>query len=399
MTNLTAVAQPGLLAKQVFAKLAGIKHGNLIWHDQDKRQFGHDQHPLSATVTVHNRAFYRKFVWRGSLGAAESYIEGDWSCDNLTKLMQIIIENETVLNQLEKGLSIIGHTLRLIKHVMTRNPVKRNRKNILYHYDLSNDFFKLFLDKNMQYSCAVFQKHTNDLDQAQQHKLKTICEKLQLKPTDHLLEIGTGWGGLAIYAAQKYGCRVTTTTISDAQYDYVHSKIQALQLTDKITLLKQDYRHLSGQYDKLVSIEMIESIGYQYFNKYFAVCNRLLKPKGLFFLQSITINDAAYDRYKREVDFIKAYIFPGGCLPCIHTIANAVKQKTDLSIKEITDIGQDYAKTIAIWEERFMQSQQYILNLGFSQQFIRLFQFYFCYCQAGFLCSYISDVHVVMEKR
>ncbi len=387
------------LQKMVLKQLKKIKKGEIIWIDSIYNKFGNPSQDLIATVTIHHKNFYKKFIWKGSLGAAESYIAGDWSCNNLTALMQIIIENKAVLSELEKGWSFANHMFRMLKNMLNYSRIKKSRQNILYHYDLSNSFFKQFLDTQMVYSCAIFGDDLQNLDQAQIRKLSIICERLKLTKEDHLLEIGTGWGALAIYAAQNYHCKVTTTTISDAQYEYVHKKIKELGLEDKICLLKKDYRHLQGQYDKLVSIEMIESIGYQYFNTYFSVCNRLLRKGGLFLLQSIIINDQEYDRYKRELDFIKAYIFPGGCLPCIETISHAVKNKTTLRIQEIKDFGKDYAKTLSQWNQKFQANRKEIKHLGFNDQFRRMFEFYFCYCKAGFLSSYISVIHTVMEKR
>ncbi len=388
------------LQKMVFKKLQKIEKGEIIWHEQQmEKKFGTSSQGLKATVTIHHKNFYKKFLWRGSLGLAESYMEGDWSCDNLTVLMQIIIANETTLLALEKGWSFTGHIFRMLRNMISYSPIKKSRKNILYHYDLSNDFFKLFLDRKMMYSSAVFDNSYNDLERAQTKKLSLVCEQLQLKQTDHLLEIGTGWGALAIYAVQNYQCKVTTTTISDAQYEYVSNKIKALNLEKNICLLKKDYRDLQGKYDKLVSIEMIESIGYKYFNKYFSVCDQLLKPGGLFLLQSIIINDQEYQRYKREIDFIKVYIFPGGCLPCIATISHSIKKNTTMRIKAINDFGQDYATTLSHWHKRFTANEKKIKQLGFDDKFMRMFKFYFCYCEAGFLSSYISVIHTLMEKN
>ena len=398
-TKCNTSSAKSYLEKKALMQLQKIKKGEIIWKNQSETKFGNPYKNLKAEVIIHDNSFYNKFIWRGSLGAAESYMDGDWSCNNLTQLMQSIIENESVLANLEKGWSFAGHAFRILKNIVNYSHIKKSRKNILYHYDLSNIFFKLFLDKKMLYSCAIFDDDLTDLDQAQDRKLLQICESLKLTKDDHLLEIGSGWGALAIYAAQKYKCKVTTTTISDAQYNYVYKKINDLGLKDRVFLEKKDYRQLDGKYDKLVSIEMIESIGYQYFNKYFSVCENLLKPGGLFLLQSITINDQEYDRYKREIDFIKAYIFPGGCLPCIETISSSVKYKTSMRIKEIKDIGKDYAKTLSHWNSRFQKNLDKIIALGFDEKFTRMFEFYFCYCEAAFLSSYISDIHVVMEKK
>lgn len=392
------------MQQQVFKRLTMISVGCLVWQDGQEYCFGQKRFSegsddaLRAVVTVHSKNFYKKFVWGGSIGAAESYINGDWSCDNLTKLIEIFIANEQVLTQVDRGWSVFSNTIGLIKNLVLRNHIRRSRANILAHYDLSNEFFGLFLDKNRQYSCAVFDDPSLDLDTAQLAKLRQICDGLKLRSTDHLLEIGSGWGGLAIFAAQNYGCRVTTTTISDAQYAYTKQKIDALGLTQRITVLKKDYRLLTGQYDKLVSIEMIEAVGHQYFDRFFQICDRLLKTGGLYFLQAITIHDFEYARYKREVDFIKAYVFPGGCLPCIAALAKSIEKQTRLCIRQITDIGQDYALTLGHWTRRLAANREAVKQLGFDDKVLRLFEFYFAYCRAGFLSGRISDVQIILEK-
>lgn len=386
------------LAQRTFNQLQHIQHGKIEWQDNDTYIFGEKKGDMQARVTIHNRDFYRKFIFRGTIGAAESFIDGDWSCDNLTKLIYIIIVNQAIFYNLDSKLAFVSHLIRAFKHLISLNHVKKSRQNILRHYDLSNQFFNLILDKRMIYSCALFDNENTDLDTAQEAKLKLICDKLQLKASDHLLEIGTGWGGLAIYAAQHYGCKVTTTTISDQQYSFAKQQIAKLQLTDKIQVIKQDYRHLSGVYDKLVSIEMIEAVGHQYLNTFFKVCDDLLKPGGKYLLQAITIKDSEFDRYKREIDFIKAYIFPGGCLPSVKIIKHIVSNKTRLQIENIQDIGSHYATTLEIWHQRLLDNYQHIKSIGFDDAFIRMFQFYFCYCEAGFLSGNISNQQILMAK-
>jgi cyclopropane-fatty-acyl-phospholipid synthase len=383
----------------VFKKLSKLQSGNLQITDNGTHKFGQDQSGPSTEVIVHKQAFYKKLATRGSIGATESYIKADWSCSNLTALMQLFLSNQNVMSNVESGFSAAFNWLGRMRILLSFNRIKKSKKNILAHYDLSNDLFKLFLDKQNQYSCARFKDTSWDLDRAQNEKLKMICDKLQLREGDHLLEIGTGWGGLAIFAAQNYRCNVTTTTISDAQHAYVKDEIVRLKLDSKITLLKKDYRLLNGTFDKLVSIEMIEAVGHQYFNTYFTTCNKLVKKGGLFLLQAITINDHEYERYKREIDFIKSYIFPGGCLPCIGIITKFLKTKTTLCVRDIEDLGKDYALTLEHWRQRFTASKKEIIKLGFNEEFFRLFEFYFCYCEAGFLSGYISTVQILMEKR
>ena len=250
----------------------------------------------------------------------------------------------------------------------------------------------------MMYSSAVYPAADSTLEQAQQHKLQQICERLQLKASDHLLEIGTGWGSMAIYAAQHYGCKVTTTTISQQQYDYTKARVAELGLQDKITLLFEDYRLLTGTYDKLVSIEMIEAVGDDFLDNYFEKCSSLLKPNGIMVLQAITMVDHRYQQYVREVDFIKRYIFPGGCLPSISRMASAVANKTDLVIRQVQDIGFDYARTLKDWCDNFMAQRDAVHQLGYDDNFIRLWHFYLCYCEGGFRERATSAVHLVLSK-
>lgn len=381
-----------------FKILQKLTCGCVTWIDQTTHKFGDTRSKHQITVTVKNRAFYKQFILRGSIGAAESYIKGDWSCSDLTLLIRIIIANQHLLESMDKGWSLPNTMLRSLLNISNYASIKKNKKNILYHYDLSDDLFSLFLDNNMQYSSAIFPKEDSTLGEAQIFKMKKICDTLELGPGDHLLEIGTGWGGLAIFAAQHYGCAVTTTTISDAQHSYTANKIQTLGLSGKVTLLKNDYRQLTGSFDKLVSVEMIESIGFHNFNKFFEKCNQLLKPNGKLFLQCITINDQNYNRYRRELDFIKAYIFPGGCLPCLSKITDCVKRETSLQITKVGSYGKDYEKTLACWQQAFNSKHQEISRLGFDQKFLRMFDFYFSYCRAGFDASYINLLHILMEK-
>lgn len=388
------------LEKKVMQQMRRIQVGAITWESNGVSEvLGNPSDDLQAKIQINHPDFYKQLAFRGSLGAGESYVKGDWQCDNLTDLMQIILKNESVFNTLDKRWAALGTLLRSIKNRLSYNHVKRNKKNILAHYDLSNALFERFLDPSMLYSSAIFAHKEQSLAEAQQHKLQLICERLALKPTDHLLEIGTGWGALAVYAATHYGCHVTTTTISDAQYAYTEALIAKLGLGKQITLCRQDYRHLTGTYDKIVSIEMIESIGHHYFKRYFKTCDRLLKPGGLLLLQAITMNDQEYARYKHELDFIKAYIFPGGCLPCIAQMARDMQQHTRLQIREIHDIGLHYARTLALWRNNFQDNAEAIEALGFDARFFRLFQFYFTYCEAGFLSRYITNLHLIIQKH
>lgn len=266
------------------------------------------------------------------------------------------------------------------------------------HYDLGNEMYETFLDPTMMYSSAIYGDDQMSLEDASLHKLQRICEQLELTKDDHLVEIGTGWGGFAIYAAKNYGCHVTTTTISDAQFEEAKKRVEAAGLDDKITLLKEDYRNLTGQYDKLVSIEMIEAVGDKYHPVFFAKCNELLKDGGRMVLQAITIKDQNYDAYVHSVDFIQRHVFPGGCLLSNKRMVDLIAQETQMVVTALSDFGLHYAKTLHHWRERFMQAKVEIEGLGYDERFRRLWEFYLCYCEGGFLARSISVVHLTAEK-
>ncbi|WP_122032707.1 cyclopropane-fatty-acyl-phospholipid synthase family protein [Aliivibrio sp. EL58] len=353
---------------------------------------------LQAVVEINNTEAYRKILFGGGIGASEAYVAGWWTSPNLTKVIQVLGREEGVLDRVENSFSKLVQFFDLINHKRNKNTKEGSKKNILAHYDLGNEMYKMFLDKEMLYSSAIYPNADANLEEAQLFKLHTICERLELKEGETLLEIGTGWGALAIYAAQHYGVNVTTTTISDAQYDFAEQRVKALGLEGRITLLKQDYRTLEGQYDKLVSIEMIEAVGHEYLSTFFDVCSRHLKPEGKMLIQAITIADQRYDQYRKSVDFIQRYIFPGGCLPSVSVMANKVAQNTDMVITSLHDIGLDYAKTLRHWYERFDDANSDLKQMGYGDDFIRLWQFYLCYCEGGFLERKISTVHLVAAK-
>ncbi|MEE2025194.1 MULTISPECIES: cyclopropane-fatty-acyl-phospholipid synthase family protein [Alkalimonas] len=379
--------------------IARLQHGFIrITEGSQLLEFGDKSADLHVTIRVQDPAFYRKMLSSGSIGAAEGYVEGAWSCDQLTDLVRIFARNLTVLDQMDSNWTRLSRPWLKLLNLRNSNSKRQARKNISAHYDLGNAMYRLFLDESMMYSSAVYPTADASLEQAQQHKLELLCQRLQLCADDHLLEIGTGWGGMAIYAAQHYGCKVTTTTISEQQYLYAKSQVEAAGLQDKITLLLQDYRDLTGSYDKLVSIEMIEAVGDEYLDTYFQACSSLLKPDGIMVLQAITMVDQRYRQYVREVDFIKRYIFPGGCLPSIHRMSEAVTKRTDLVIRQLQDIGLDYAKTLNHWCERFLQQKEEVQKLGYDRDFIRLWHYYLCYCEGGFLERATSTVHLVLSK-
>mgnify|MGYP003128103239 FL=1 len=316
----------------------------------------------------------------------------------MTGLIRLAARNLAVLNKLENRFAGISKAFEKANHQLRSNDQSGSKSNILAHYDLGNDMYQRFLDETMMYSSAVYKNPEATLSEAQQHKLALICQRLQLTADDQVIEIGTGWGGFAIYAASHYGCHVTTTTISDAQFDEAQARIDAAGLSDKITLLKEDYRNLSGQYDKLVSIEMIEAVGYEYLPTFFAKCNDLLKPTGLMVLQAITFNDQNYQDYIDSVDFIQTHIFPGGCLLSNQELNNQFTQQTDMVIKQLHDYGFDYAHTLRDWRIAFMSQREEIKALGYDEAFIRLWSFYFCYCEGGFLERTIGVVQLTAVK-
>lgn len=376
-----------------------LQHGFIrISEGEHRLEFGDAHADLQVQIHVVDPSFYRKMVSSGSIGAAEGYVDGAWHCDDLTSLVRIFARNLTLLDKMDSTWARLSRPWLKLLNARNANTKTQSRKNISAHYDLGNAMYRLFLDDSMMYSSAVYPSESASLEQAQQHKLELLCQRLQLTADDHLLEIGTGWGGMAIYAAKHYGCKVTTTTISRQQYDYAKAQVQAAGLENRITLLLQDYRDLTGSYDKLVSIEMIEAVGDDYLDTYFKQCSSLLKPNGIMVLQAITMVDQRYRQYVREVDFIKRYIFPGGCLPSVHRMSEAVTRHTDLVIRQLQDIGLDYAKTLRHWCERFLQQKEEVLRQGYDRNFIRLWHYYLCYCEGGFLERATSTVHLVLSK-
>lgn len=379
--------------------LSQLQHGAITVSEAGVEQhFGDEHAELKTVITVLDPAFYQKLILAGSVGGGEAYIHGYWRCDNLTALVQIFARNLAVLDKMDSTWARLSRPVLKLLNYRNRNTLSQSKRNIAAHYDLGNAMYQLFLDSSMMYSSAVYPSQEASLAEAQQHKLAQICQRLQLKSADHLIEIGTGWGSMAIYAAQHFGCKVTTTTISQQQYDYTAQRIRELGLEQQITLLFKDYRELEGTYDKLVSIEMIEAVGDDFLDNYFEKCSSLLKPDGIMVLQAITMVDNRYQQYVREVDFIKRYIFPGGCLPSISRMANAVADKTDLVIRQVQDIGFDYARTLKDWCDNFMTQRDAVHQLGYDDNFIRLWHFYLCYCEGGFRERATSAVHLVLTK-
>ncbi|SMF47067.1 cyclopropane-fatty-acyl-phospholipid synthase [Alteromonadaceae bacterium Bs31] len=351
-----------------------------------------------AHIVVKDKSAYFDFFFNGTIGSAEAYMRGAWTTPDLLSVVRLMVANLEWLSRLNAGRPWLSRAVFNVGHFLKRNSKQGSQQNIAAHYDLGNDFFELFLDPTMMYSSAIYPSADAGLEEASTHKLETICRKLKLKDTDHLLEIGTGWGGMAIYAAQNYGCKVTTTTISREQYEFAKNKVASLGLQDQITLLLKDYRDLEGQYDKVVSIEMIEAVGHQFYENYFSVCNGLLKSDGLMLIQAITIPDQRYEYAKASVDFIKKYIFPGGCLPSNEVIAACISKYTDMQIIDLHDITDHYAKTLNAWYQDFRRNVDKVVEQGFDDVFCRMWEFYLLYCEGGFRERVISTSQVLFAK-
>ena len=387
-----------LYKKLVHKQLSQINNASIIIEDGDGiKRFGNSK-SLIAKIKVISPSFYKNIIFGGSIGASESFIRGEWKSPNLTKVIQVFARNTEAQDKLESFFIFLLQPFFRVIHRLNQNTIKGSKKNISRHYDLSNDFFKLFLDKKMMYSSAIYKTKKTNLEDAAANKLNVICKKLKLKKSDHLIEIGSGWGGFAIFAAKNYGCKVTTTTISIEQYKFTKNRIREMGLAKQIRVLLKDYRSLRGQYDKLVSIEMIEAVGHQFYDEYFSVISRLLKANGEALIQAITIKDQRYSHAIKSVDFIQKYIFPGSCIPSLTAIQNSLTNSTDLVINDVRDIGRHYAITLAHWRENFIKNKKNIRKLGFDEEFLRMWLFYFAYCEGGFEEKVISDVHLHITK-
>jgi cyclopropane-fatty-acyl-phospholipid synthase len=382
----------------VWRALKYIQQGQLsIYWQGQCYAFGEASHEYpSIRIDVNDAQAFDVIIRRGSIGAADGYIEGWWHTPQLTELIQLFVRNQAALNRLSSGWLAWTRPLLKIANQCKRNSLSGSKKNIAAHYDLSNDFFAQFLDATMMYSSAVYADAHMPLVQASENKLAQICQWLQLTASDHLLEIGSGWGSMAIYAAQHYGCRVTTITLSQQQYDFAYQRIQALGLADRVEIRLQDYRALSGQFDKIVSIEMVEAVGHEYLATYFQQCNRLLKTNGLMLLQCITIADQRAAFSRRHVDFIQTHIFPGGALPSPTQLQTHIGQTQQLRVIKQRDIGQHYARTLYDWRQAFEKALPQIAELGFDERFKRLWRYYLCYCEGGFLENQIHCLQLLL---
>ena len=390
-----------LARRIVLSRLEYLQIGQIVVSENgEQKTFGQlaGDFPHPVTLSVLNPKFFSEIAFGGSIGAGEAYINGDWACSELSEFLRIMIRNREFLERVNAGVALLSSPLQKLLHVLNKNTRKGSRKNIAAHYDLGNDFYRLWLDPSMMYSCAYFGTSDTSLDDAATEKLDRICRKLNLSADDSVIEIGTGWGGFAIHAARNYGCHVTTTTISQQQFDYAQEAIVAAGLENKITLLFEDYRDLEGSFDKLVSIEMIEAVGHEFHGNYFKKCCELLKPEGQMLLQAITMADQRYDQYKTGVDFIKQYIFPGGCLTSVTDMSRTMTRHTDMRVIHLEDIGPHYAKTLRKWHDRFFARIDEVRALGYSDGFIRMWQYYLCYCESAFIERATGTVQMLIMR-
>jgi len=387
--------------KSLLRFLGHLEQGELTLIEGTNRHInGRQTHvcPLAVTLTVHDSRFWSMVMLGGTVGVGEAYMAGYWTVSDLTGLVRIFVANRPVMLRMEGGLAALVMPFLKLWHRWRSNSEEGSRRNIQAHYDLGNDFYRLFLDETMCYSAAYYEREDSTLYEASVAKMDRLCKKLRLSPEDHLLEIGTGWGGLALHAARNYGCRVTTTTISNEQFRMATERIREAGLQDRVVVLLQDYRNLTGSYDKIVSVEMIEAVGHQYYDTFFSGCSRLLKPNGMMALQGIVIRDNLYDYALRSVDFIQRHIFPGSCIPSVAALCGSIAKASDMRLVHQEDFTAHYARTLREWRERFWKNIDAVRLLGFPESFIRMWDYYLCYCEGGFIERSIGVVQMVLEK-
>ncbi len=381
----------------ILGKLTKLRYGCLEVREGERNwRFGSGESRL--WLNVMDAEFWAAVAFGGSIGAGEAYMEGHWQCDDLTGLIRLLLRNRDILDGMERGLARLSTPMHRLVHRLNRNSRTGSRRNIAAHYDLGNDFYRLWLDETMMYSCAFFERPGMTLAEASRAKLERICRRLELHPNDQVLEIGSGWGGFALHAAGNYGCRVTTVTLSRQQFELVRERIKVAGLTDRVEVQLADYRELHGQYDKLVSIEMVEAVGADHLATYFHMCDRLLKPDGIMLLQAITITDQRYKAALNKVDFIQKHIFPGGFLPSVTALTAAMTTASKLRTLFLEDIGPHYAETLSRWRQNFFEHLDAVRGLGFDERFIRMWEFYLSYCEGGFRERDISTVQMLIAK-
>lgn len=389
------------LARGAFLKnMAGMRHGSLRWTDgSDSQVFGDAASDLQAEITVVDQSFYWKLISGGEDGAGDAWVDGLWTSPDPVAVVRFAIRNLDSLEQGNRLSSFISRMLNRLAHLRRDNTVEGSRRNIHEHYDLSNDFFRLFLDKKMVYSSAIYEREETTLEDAQIEKIDRLCRKLGLQPGDHVLEIGTGWGAMALHAAEVYGCRVTTTTISQQQFDGAKAAFARSGARDRIELLFEDYRKLQGQYEHIVSVEMFEAVGLDHYDEFFGACDRLLKPGGAMAMQAITMNEQKFPAYQKGSDWIQKRIFPGAELASVKEVLASLQRATKMSLLHLEDIGIHYALTLAEWRRRFHARASEVRALGFDDRFMRTWDYYLAYCEAAFRERHIGDVQVVMTKN
>jgi len=394
-TFLTALAESAFLKS-----LESLREGSLeiSWNDRCWN-FGEPDSTLKAVLVVHHDRFFQRALFGGDVAIGEAWMDRDWSSPDLVAVVRLAVRNLARVDGQNRLLNAFSRGLDALRHRLRGNSITGSRRNIRAHYDLSNDFFRLFLDRSMMYSCALFESEDDSLEAAQLQKLDRICRKLRLGPEDHVLEIGTGWGGFAEHAVKHYGCRVTTTTISERQYQHARQRFNSIAGGDRIELLQEDYRNLRGRYDKIVSIEMFEAVGLPYYDEFFQTCDRLLRPDGSMLLQTITINEQTFRAYRRRADFIQKHIFPGSELASVSEVLRSLARVTGLSLYHAEDIGTHYARTLAEWRKRFHDSLDDVRSLGFDDRFIRMWDYYLAYCEGAFLERHIGDFQLLLTKN
>jgi cyclopropane-fatty-acyl-phospholipid synthase len=387
--------------RRLRTSLGALERGTLVLRDAgDEHAYGRPdpEGGLRCTLAVRDPAFYSSLGLGGTLGVAESFVRGEWEADDLTALIRILIRNGQVLAGLDRGLARLAEPGHRLVHWLRRNTRRRARRNVAAHYDLGNDFFAAFLDPTLSYSAALFERADASLEEASLAKYERICRKLEIRPEDHVLEIGTGWGGFCLHAAGLHGCRVTSTTLSAAQRELARERVAAAGLAERVRVLDRDYRELEGRFDKLVSIEMVEAVGHEHLPDYFRACAERLRPTGRAAIQAIVIRDQAYERARRTVDFINRYVFPGGSLPSVGALVDAAARASDLRLVHLEEMTPHYAETLRRWRARFRGNRERIRSLGLAESTLRLFEFYLAYCEAGFEERHIGVVQLVFER-
>jgi len=374
--------------------LAKIEKGTITINDDSSQTFGSGEPKV--TIEVVSPRFYKRTILGGDLGFAESYAKSEWFTDNLTDLITILILNKDNLSGLDVKWSFLTKLFAKLGHWRRKNTLSGSKRNIQEHYDLSNEMFMTFLDETMTYSCGFFENETDSLYQAQINKIDKILDKANIQADNHILEIGSGWGALAKRAVERTGCKVTTITLSERQYEYVEKLIEKEGLKDNIDIKLVDFRNIEGSYDRIISVEMIEAIGFELFNPYFSRIEELMKPNGTAVIQAITYPDKNYEQYRKGCDFIQKFIFPGSLLPSVESMTNSINL-TNLKLDDIEKIGPHYATTLNLWNKNFNQNLDEIKKMGFDQYFINLWNYYFSYCEAGFANNTIDDVQLVMK--